>query len=329
MEEDGMKISVVMCTFNGENYVINQLSSILAQTRQPDEVIIVDDVSTDNTVSVVQKFLTQNGLEMNWKLYQNEKNKGWQKNFSDSFFLTSGDIIFCCDQDDEWYANKIGDMEEAFELRPNMLLLGGYVKAVDDNNELIRKRIGSFPISNETGEITHVRFDENFFLTRQPGCAIAFRKELLDLYKKYWYDLYPHDQLLWNLAVLLDGAFLLDETVLKYNRISSSVFMSEGKRRSSQRRLGKIYKLEKVIRNIKMSATELRCDERKISVISAGEQWIKQRKELIENKRIINLFLLLENIKFYPYKILYLVDFYDMFQIKRRRYGFKSVESKD
>lgn len=322
-----MKISVVMCTYNGERYVEKQLSSILMQTRQPDEVIIVDDVSTDDTVPAIRTFLEQNKLGKNWKLYQNEKNLGWQKNFSNSFYHASGDIIFCCDQDDEWYQDKIRIMAEAFEKNSNILVLGGYVKAVDENRKIIRKRIGSFPKSMETGEIVHIKFDEKFYRTRQPGCAIAFRKELLELYKQYWYDLCPHDQLLWNLAVLLDGAFLIDKTVLLYNRGSTSVFVSEGKRRSSQRRLKKIYALEKVINNIRLIASELWCDESKMKIILAGENWIKRRRELVENRKIINMLFLLRHIRFYSYKILYLVDFYDMTQIKRKENGFKNTQN--
>ena len=55
-----MKISVVMTTYNGEKYIKEQLTSLKNQTRVPDEVLIFDDCSTDNTVTIVRNFLIEN-----------------------------------------------------------------------------------------------------------------------------------------------------------------------------------------------------------------------------------------------------------------------------
>ena len=60
-------ISVAMTTQNGEKFVEKQLISIFNQTRKPDEVIIVDDCSQDNTVKIIEQFIKKNKLQ-NWKL---------------------------------------------------------------------------------------------------------------------------------------------------------------------------------------------------------------------------------------------------------------------
>lgn len=52
-----MKTSVVMSTYNGEEYIIEQLDSLRNQSRPADEVLIADDCSTDNTVDIVRNYI--------------------------------------------------------------------------------------------------------------------------------------------------------------------------------------------------------------------------------------------------------------------------------
>ena len=60
-------VSVVMATYNGTKYLDKQLCSIRDQTLRPDEVIICDDGSTDQTVELVEQFIKENRLE-NWSI---------------------------------------------------------------------------------------------------------------------------------------------------------------------------------------------------------------------------------------------------------------------
>ena len=99
-------ISVVMTTYNGERYILEQLESIRIQTRQPDEVIIQDDASNDDTKVLIDYFIRAHGLK-NWKVYKNVKNIGWRNNFYDAISKAHGDIIFFADQDDVWCSQKI------------------------------------------------------------------------------------------------------------------------------------------------------------------------------------------------------------------------------
>ena len=96
-----MKVSVVLSSYNGEQDIIEQLRSIDGQTRQPDEVLICDDCSTDGTADLVQNYIEKKRLK-NWKLIVNKKNKGWRKNFIDGILASTGDLIFTSDQDDIW-----------------------------------------------------------------------------------------------------------------------------------------------------------------------------------------------------------------------------------
>ena len=92
-------ISVLMATYNGSQFIIEQLDSIKNQTFQPDEVIICDDCSTDDTVSIVSNYISNNGLD-NWKLYVNEQNLGHYKTFLKLSQLATNEYVFFSDQDD-------------------------------------------------------------------------------------------------------------------------------------------------------------------------------------------------------------------------------------
>ena len=89
-----MKISVCMATYNGELYVAEQINSILSQLNYNDELIIVDDCSSDKTIDVITSF----GDER-INLIKNNKNIGVNKSFSKSILLSTGDYIFLSDQE--------------------------------------------------------------------------------------------------------------------------------------------------------------------------------------------------------------------------------------
>lgn len=74
-----MKISVLMSTYNGEKYIEEQMDSLVNQTRAIDEIIMIDDCSTDGTVEIIRDYISKHCLGKRCKLYVNECNKGWRK----------------------------------------------------------------------------------------------------------------------------------------------------------------------------------------------------------------------------------------------------------
>ena len=97
--------SVYMLTYNGEKYIIDQLQSIENQTVQPDELIIGDDCSTDNTVTLIEQFIEQS--QLNIVFYKNSQNLGVRGNSEKGRALCKYDIIIPADQDDVWDKEKI------------------------------------------------------------------------------------------------------------------------------------------------------------------------------------------------------------------------------
>lgn len=118
-----MRISVCMGVYNGEKYIKEQLESIRLQTRQPDEVILCDDRSTDTTCQVVDEYLTEHSELTGWSFLHNEKNLGYPENFYHVMDCCTGDIVFLADQDDIWDMHKIERMCEMLDEHEDVKVL--------------------------------------------------------------------------------------------------------------------------------------------------------------------------------------------------------------
>ncbi len=97
-------ISIALCTYNGERYLVEQLDSILAQTYSPIELVIVDDGSSDRTIDLIESY---QGIHSNIRLFRNETNLGYNKNFEKAISLCEGEFIAISDQDDIWVPQKL------------------------------------------------------------------------------------------------------------------------------------------------------------------------------------------------------------------------------
>src|SRR5688500_584329 len=93
-----MSVSIALCTYNGARFITEQLESICKQTMQPDEIVVCDDASTDNTLACVQN-VRDKFPGISWKIIRNDQNLGYVKNFEQAISLASGDIIFLSAQD--------------------------------------------------------------------------------------------------------------------------------------------------------------------------------------------------------------------------------------
>lgn len=111
-----MTCSVVMATYNGSAYVQEQLTSILEGHRVPDELIVVDDLSTDGTVDIVRNTLAAYP-QVRFLLLQNDVNIGASKTFLKGIAQSTGDVVFLADQDDRWAPEKVARMMVIFQKR--------------------------------------------------------------------------------------------------------------------------------------------------------------------------------------------------------------------
>lgn len=104
-------VSVVLCTYNGAAFLADQLASVATQTRPPDEMVIRDDGSTDQTMQILEEFAASAGFPIS--IQQNRVRRGAFANFWSAMHDANGDLIALCDQDDVWLPSKL---ERAVEL---------------------------------------------------------------------------------------------------------------------------------------------------------------------------------------------------------------------
>ena len=128
-------ISVAMATYNGGRFIRCQIESILNQTLQPDEIVVCDDGSTDDTVTVVREMAE---ADSRIHLYVNEDNLGPIQNFAKAMRLCKGDYISLSDQDDVWDDDKLAvtlskllENEKKYPGKP--VLVHSDLRVVDEN----------------------------------------------------------------------------------------------------------------------------------------------------------------------------------------------------
>jgi len=159
------EVSVCLAAFNGSAYIAEQIESILAQLDNEDELVIVDDNSTDATIEIINSFMRRNS---NIKIINNKKNVGVVRSFEKGILGASSDIIVLCDQDDIWNQNKLTAIKLAFVdpkvsgFLSNASVFGSRI--VDERLFFPQNYIPPFSIFDQ--------FIRNDFI----GCCLAFRK---------------------------------------------------------------------------------------------------------------------------------------------------------
>jgi len=110
-------VSIALCTYNGAEYLAEQLDTLVNQTYPFIEIIAVDDCSTDGTFTILENYASKYPQV---KIYRNEINLGFTANFEHAVKLCNGELIALCDQDDVWHPQKIELQVEA--IKDNMLI---------------------------------------------------------------------------------------------------------------------------------------------------------------------------------------------------------------
>ncbi|MCL1479089.1 glycosyltransferase family 2 protein [Marinobacter sp. M3C] len=204
-----MKISIAMATYNGAQYIQEQLESFLDQTRQPDELIITDDCSTDETETIVREFAKTAPFTV--KFYRNERNLGYCGNFNAALMKTTGDLVFLSDQDDLWFPEKIEHMVCLAEQNPGALVLMNDAVLTDKNLESVGL--------TKLGQIRSAGFSDNAFVM---GCCCAVRRELLNICMPILPGFKAHDNWIVGFSDQLNKKFICDEPLQYYRRHDSN-----------------------------------------------------------------------------------------------------------
>ncbi|MBS1672464.1 MAG: glycosyltransferase [Actinobacteria bacterium] len=164
-----------MATYNGSAYLREQLDSILAELRPDDEVVIVDDASPDDTVSVIESY-----DDPRIRLFRNEQNRGYVRSFERAMNLATGEVLLLSDQDDVWIPGRRDALVAAASATgvaaSNLLLLGSEEplrSPLSGRPWLLRSADSARPMRNE---LRILAGDIPYF-----GCAMAIHRGSLGL----------------------------------------------------------------------------------------------------------------------------------------------------
>lgn len=177
-----LSLSIALASYNGERYIGEQLDSIARQTRLPDELIISDDASVDSTPAVALAFARHAPFPV--RFLENSERLGSTRNFESAIRACSGDIIFLCDQDDVWYANKIAAIEERFINAPGTGAVFTDADVVDQDLRPFEQRLWKTYRFSPKEQAQVAADDALGVLLRHPvvtGATMAFRSTYRDL----------------------------------------------------------------------------------------------------------------------------------------------------
>lgn len=294
-------ISVCMCTYNGVKYVEEQLISIVKQSVVPDEIIVFDDASSDDTIELIKR-ISKEHTQINWVIKEQYQNKGWRVNFKDAINSATGDIIFLADQDDIWENEKIERMSQILINNSEILLLAsGY------NSLLMEGCSVNLSDTPSTEQILKIDKKKSFMYPYRPGCTFAFKKTLVSEFNQIWYKEAAHDQMLWNIAFLHNGLFVYEWQSIKFRRHSNNASSYYDERYSKDRyekRLNDANTNCQLLRNYSYFYKD------RIGLLKDGLRWGERRCKLLSKPTIMNVLMLIASSAYYPSKKVMLLDMY-------------------
>jgi glycosyltransferase involved in cell wall biosynthesis len=218
-------ISIVMATYNGENYLREQVDSLLAQNYPSLEFIFVDDASRDSTRAILQEYAVS---DSRIRLVTNPANQGLLATFERGIREAKGEMIALADQDDVWMPNKISLLAAA--IGHNSMIYAD--SALTDAAGTVT---GKFSDRNQLGDYPSAL--HYVFGTKAMGHAMLFKREIIDIALPFP-DYVGHDYILGFAAAALNGVGYFPATLVNYRQHSSNTMgadLSKGKKNYNSR----------------------------------------------------------------------------------------------
>lgn len=211
-------ISVALCTHNGARYVREQVESILAQTVPVAQIVLSDDASTDDTVSIVERAVAGSGVDL--VVLRNSPALGVVANFEQATAACTGDLIALSDQDDVWHSDKLERIVAVFDAVPEALLVHSDADLVDESlAPLPDSLLASLEMTDtERRELTDGR-SYAAFLRRNlvTGATAVLRRELVERARPYPSS-WIHDEWLAVVGAALAQTRLADGRLVAYRQ---------------------------------------------------------------------------------------------------------------
>lgn len=169
------KVDILLATYNGEKYIKEQVESILNQTYENIQIIISDDCSTDNTRQVLKEYENNEKI----KIFYQEKNLGYVKNFEFLLKQVESNLYMLSDQDDVWKKEKVEKSVEKIESE-NLDLVFGDLEVVDENLNTLYKSYNRYMHLIHKIKKYQKDYRLQYLYNCMTGCTIISRKNWID-----------------------------------------------------------------------------------------------------------------------------------------------------
>jgi len=213
------KVTILMATYNGGEYIKNQLLSLQQQKLSSWDLFIKDDGSNDATIKIIKDFQAK---DSRIKLVENNApRQGAGKNFLSLVKYSVTDYTIFCDQDDIWLENKLSDMvahaeanKVAQSLHPSIVYADGYAFA-DDTGEIDFSGISHNHAKNLNGFL--------FYNGGYQGCSIIFNQAMVKFLCEYKGVVNLHDDITSLAAHAFGNVYFLPKKLMLYRQHAKAV----------------------------------------------------------------------------------------------------------
>lgn len=221
-------INIVLCTYNGEKYLMQQLESIRNNTFTDWKIYVFDDISSDDTLKILNDF--KNRYPTKIEISINSERKGWNSNFIHAAFeisksMKTEDMMMFCDQDDIWNADKIErtylEMKRLTGDYGNdvPLLVHGDAEITDENGNVLGKTFQKMMHYRHD----HLDLSHHLMEAHVQGCTSMINKSLACSMKNVSEATSGYDEWIGMIAYALGHVSYIEEPLLKYRRHDSQV----------------------------------------------------------------------------------------------------------
>ena len=216
-----------MATYNGAQYIRDQIDSILRQTVSDFELLIIDDCSTDGTWDILKQYSeSDNRL----RIVRNEKNVGFKQNFENAIRNTTGEYIALCDQDDIWLDNHLEVLLDGIGTKA---IACGDSILVDSNNKPIGMTL-SYQEALDNIPENDLKKAYSIFYFRSPfqGAGMLIKRSFVEIALPIPEELNYHDVWFSGLACFCGGINYIKRPISRYRQHGTNVSGNRFKRRS-------------------------------------------------------------------------------------------------
>ena len=218
-----LKICLALCTYNGANFLEEQLASLASQTRKPDLLVVSDDASDDETLHILESFSQSSPFPV--KIYVNPTNLGYVKNFEKAIKLCHGNIIALVDQDDVWLPEKLEKVVNVFERDRSINLIFSDAEVVDSTLSSLGYSLWeSIGFDRQKQSIFQQGNAFELLLRRNyvTGATMAFRSEYRDILLPFPKD-WGHDGWIAALMSVIGKIYPIQEKLILYRQHQENI----------------------------------------------------------------------------------------------------------